>query len=187
MIKRTELEKKYWNEFALDPKVDLKYISDIEKAPFLELLNDMHGTVLDIGCGVGRLMKKGYYGVDTSINMLEIAKQRKLGCMFFLNNGRDLPFADAYFDCAYSVLLFQHLPLDAVNNYIKETARVLKKDGLFTFQFIAGKEESRFGELSFEHKISDIADTLTDNNFLMLEREVGKVHPLWTWIKAKKI
>jgi len=53
-----------------------------------------------------------------------------------VNNGADLSlFADSSFDFAISIIVFQHIPKRAIiENYIKETWRVLRPASLFKFQ-----------------------------------------------------
>lgn len=185
-MNREDIEKDYWNKSALDPDVDVKYISDIDKEPYLEKLGTLKGKVLDIGCGVGRLMKSTYYGIDISENMLKIAKKRLPKATFKLCNGRSIPFDDNYFDNTYAVLLFQHIPFGAVKDYISEANRVLKKGGSFTFQYIADDDNKDTGSLSFNHNTNDMLVTLLKNNFWITKFSKGDVHPLWTWITAVK-
>ena len=55
---------------------------------------------------------------------------------FHLNNGADLSlFPDEHFDFAISAVVFQHIPRRViVENYIRETFRVLRRGSLFKFQ-----------------------------------------------------
>lgn len=180
---RTQQEKIYWDANALDPEVDTKYICDLPTPECLDALGELQEPVLEIGCGVGRLMKPGYYGVDISENMLEIAQKRNPDAYFFLTDGRSLQFEDNFFHSVYSVLLFQHLPLEGVEAYIKESARVLVVGGVLKFQFIHGTESEPF---SHHHRIKDIVDILTKNNFVGESMVIGSVHPKWVWITARK-
>lgn len=161
-MSRVQEEKDYWNNNAKDSQVDLKYISDISTEDCLLDLQELEGKTLEIGCGVGRLMKKGYYGIDISEEMLKIAKERRPDCNFKLSDGRTIPYADETFDSVYSYLVFQHLPLDAVESYIKEAHRVLKKNGLFVFQWIMGDEDEPFSK---HHSMISIIDTLSTVGF----------------------
>lgn len=184
--KRVEKEKTYWNNFAIDPMVDLKYISDIEREPFLELIGDLCGKVLDVGCGVGRLMKNGYCGIDISQNMLDIAETRMPDCEFKLCDGRTIPYQDQYFDNVQCILVFQHLPFEGVQSYIREISRVLKTGGHFVFQFIDQLDKGSMGELSSAHSTADITMTLNENWLIVEKLSKGEIHPQWTWIKAIK-
>lgn len=145
-MSRIQEEKNYWDKNALDDEVDIKYISDADDKWCLYDIGELTGNVLEIGCGVGRLMKDGYTGIDISQNMLDIAKKRKPKCHFKLTDGRTIPFKDKSFDTVYCYLVFQHLPKDAVKGYIDEAYRVLKKDGIFVFQWIIGDEDEPFSK-----------------------------------------
>lgn len=181
-MSRIDEEKNYWNTAATDPQVDVKYISDIPTKQFEWIHTQLFGKVLEIGCGVGRLMKPGYYGIDISNKMLKIAQERQPDCRFKLADGRIIPYSDSSFDSVYSVLVFQHLPLEAVAGYIAETKRILKKRGVFIFQFIEGTEDAPFSK---HHSLDEIKKLLIPEYSVTLKR--GLIHPLWTWVTARKI
>lgn len=185
--KRVEIEKEYWDKASKDKDVDKKYISNIAKDGFKDALGDLDGNVLEIGCGVGRLMKAGWYGIDISQGMIDIARSRKKNCHFEVSDGRTIPFEDNFFDHVYSVLVFQHIPFDAVLGYIKEAHRVLRKYGLFQFQFIEGNEDEPF---SHHHDLDRILQALTDFGFFVNPSpqfiRKGIVHLDWTWVRAIK-
>jgi ubiquinone/menaquinone biosynthesis C-methylase UbiE len=101
--------------------------------------------VLEIGCGAGRmtLPLSRIFGrvdaVDVSPEMISQAKSALGGrsnVQFHVNNGVDLGmFRKEQFDFALSAIVFQHIPRQAiVENYIRETWRVLRRNTLFTFQ-----------------------------------------------------
>ena len=169
----------YWETAANDKDVDKKYICDIESDLFAKVLQ-FEGKVLDIGCGVGRLMKEGWYGIDISPSMIKIAKTRVNG-KFKVNDGRTLPYKDNFFDASYCVLVFQHLPFEIVESYINEAHRVTKKH--FVFQFIDGNEDEPFSK---HHELSKVLKTLRDK-FKIVEIKSGYIHPLWTWIICEKL
>ncbi|MCA1580385.1 MAG: methyltransferase domain-containing protein [Acidobacteria bacterium] len=100
--------------------------------------------VLEIGCGIGRLMKamrrraRVVTGVDISGEMIERARRELLpddGVRLFATDGdlREIP--DRSIDFVYSFIVFQHIPSRAaVLTYLREAARVLRPGGLFRFQ-----------------------------------------------------
>ncbi len=211
-MNRLELEKSYWDTAAADPDVDIKYIPDVDTeqcifkiwAPFnsanpRRYSNTPPQRTLDLGCGVGRLTvpfqlncldsqwgekDKVVYGLDISPKMIEIARARSNGRpSFVLGDGRTVPFISANFDYVYSMLLFQHLPLEAVLGYIEETARVLKPGGMFRFQFIEGDEDEPFSK---HHFWPLIREALEESGFDIKDHEIGLLHPQWSWISAKK-
>ena len=101
-------------------------------------------TILDIGCGIGRLevelaSRVGHvYGIDVSTQMINAALKR---CAPLTNvhllkgTGRNLAeYTDAFFDAAIAVDTFPYInqsgtPL--VEQYFSEVARVLKPGGHF--------------------------------------------------------
>lgn len=143
---RTTVEREYWDQNALDPDVDIKYISDVSVKLCRKDLGKLNGEVLEIGCGVGRLLKSGWWGIDISQNMLDIANKRKPECGYKHTDGRSIPFEDEKFDVVFCYLVFQHLPKDAVEIYINEAYRVLKPGGKFIFQCILGTEDEPFSK-----------------------------------------
>ena len=99
---------------------------------------------LEIGCGMGRLLRPlservgKAFGVDISAEMIERARRAladRGNVEVFVTSGRLDPFADASLDFVFSFIVFQHIPTKkAVARYIGEAARVLKGQGVFRFQ-----------------------------------------------------
>ena len=181
---RVKLEKKYWDKASQDPDVDIKYISDLSTKKCLNAIGSLNGKILEIGCGVGRLLKSGQYGIDISEKMIEIGSNREPGALLIKNNGRTIPFVDKFFNSVFCVLVFQHLPLEAIESYISETSRVLKQGGIFRFQFIEGTEAEPFSK---HYPLSLIKSILKKNGFEIVKVNKKLVHKQWTWITARKI
>lgn len=177
------MEKEYWNSAAEDPDVDNKFICDLDDFECTKALGSLKSPVLEIGCGVGRLMKLGYYGVDISKKMLAIARKRHRGCTFVLGDGRKLPFEDNMFNSVYCMLVFQHLPMEGVKAYLSEAYRVLKKGGVFRFQFIQGTEREPF---SNHYLLDDMDFWVQRAGFTVTQIDEKLVHPQWTWFTAIK-
>jgi SAM-dependent methyltransferase len=101
-------------------------------------LNDS-SVVLEIGCGVGNLLRplsrmvKEAHGVDISGEMLRRAHELSAGyanVFYHKTSGRLGMFADAWFDFVYSSGVFIHFPEKAlVYAYTQEAHRVLKTGG----------------------------------------------------------
>lgn len=180
--KRVDIERNYWDKASEDPHVDTKYICDIYDNRFL-YETTFSGKVLDLGCGVGRLMKKGYYGVDISEKMLLIAQNRKPDCFFTLCDGRTIPYPESFFDNVYCVLLFQHIPIEAVKQYTKEVYRVLKKGGLFVFQYVMGNENEPF---SYHYSHDQIKQIYEKTGFSFVNRKKNYIHYQWDWLTVQK-
>ena len=117
--------------------------------PFLARtgLDDGEKTILEIGCGVGRMsvaFSKRFRRVeaaDISAEMIAQARERQQrlhieNVQFQVVSGQDLkPYADESLDFCFSYIVFQHIPdISAVLNYVREIGRVLKKGGYALFQ-----------------------------------------------------
>ncbi len=101
--------------------------------------------VLEIGCGVGRVIKPlrerfaRVDGVDISEKMIAYAQDylAGTGCgEVTVNTGADLAgLPSAAYDLVYSIIVFQHIrSVSVVRNYLRETWRVLKPGGYFRLQ-----------------------------------------------------
>jgi ubiquinone/menaquinone biosynthesis C-methylase UbiE len=118
--------------------------SGTEEAATLLTLAPPRSAVLEIGCGVGRIMQhlaescSEVHGVDISAEMVERGSRRLAmfeNVMFHKGNGYDLAmFPDVKFDLVYSTIVFQHIPKPVAYNYMTEVRRVLKPDGVFRLQ-----------------------------------------------------
>lgn len=173
----------YWDNAAKDPQVDDKYICDIDTELCLKDLGKMEGQVLEIGCGVGRLMQDGYWGIDISNKMLDIAKKRKPLCNFIHNMNGYIPLTDSIFDNVYCYLVIQHLKPQEVQSYLNEAYRVLKHDGRILFQFIVGTERE---PLSNHYSMAEMQTMLTEAGFTGIFTRPSVAHELWTMIGAYK-
>lgn len=97
-------------------------------------------TALEIGCGIGRIARwmsrdfAEYVGVDVSPEMVRKASSYRLtNARFQAVSGGDLSgIPDASADFVFSFAVFQHVPdKSAILNYIAETGRVLRPEGIF--------------------------------------------------------
>ena len=103
-----------------------------------------NGAVLEVGCGMGRILRhlhphcKELWGVDISERMLKHARSwlANLDVELRLCNGRDLQVLDpGRFDFAYSLLVLQHMDKNDAYLYLKEVFRVLKEGGRMLVNF----------------------------------------------------
>lgn len=152
--------------------------------------------VLDLGCGPGRLAipvvaavwPRHVIGVDVWATAIRIAKERAYtdgdgSALFKLGDGRTIPARDEFFDAAYSMLLFQHLPDDAVAGYLRELARVLVPGGRFVFQYVEGDQQAPF---NVEHDEDDVREWCAAAGLVIENVEVDAVHPEWRWVTGSR-
>ena len=102
------------------------------------------GRVLEIGCGMGRLLRPlservaAAVGVDLSEEMIARARAYCAGrpnVELHRTDGSLEFLADASFDFVYSYIVFQHVPRKAyIQRYLREAARVLKPGGILRVQ-----------------------------------------------------
>jgi ubiquinone/menaquinone biosynthesis C-methylase UbiE len=120
-----------WAEFYDDPGNQL---IDLEQPIVWEILEGLpRGAALDAGCGTGRhsahLATLGHtvIGVDSSVAMLERAREKVPGGEFHEADLHDLPLPADHVDLVVCALALMHVPdLGAVLN---EFARVLRPGG----------------------------------------------------------
>ena len=107
--------------------------------------NPTADSVLEIGCGIGRLLRAmndhfaTLYGVDISAEMIKYGREwlreyPKVQLIQTTTNDLRM-FKDNQFNFIYSYITFQHIPIrKLITNYIVEARRVLKPGGYFRFQ-----------------------------------------------------
>jgi ubiquinone/menaquinone biosynthesis C-methylase UbiE len=112
-----------------------------------------HVKLLDVACGTGRTLHQlarahpamRLWGVDLSPAYVRIARRRLAHVdevALAVENGEQLPFADATFDAATSVYLFHELPRRARRNVVRELHRVVRPGGLVVIEDSAQLSES---------------------------------------------
>ena len=161
-MKASESER-YWDERARENALfyvdnELEY-SDPDTEAFWQrgeevfrLMLDMVGlevrptdTVLDIGCGVGRLTRalatraERVYGLDVSREMLRLAREHNpqlKNVEWVHGDGASLRgIEDRSVDGCFSHVVFQHIPDPKITlAYVRDMGRVLRPGGWALFQ-----------------------------------------------------
>lgn len=171
MTEESEGVGEYWDQQADDNVLwhisHSKNTSELESSgrvtyekfliPYINRLpND--ARVLEIGCGIGRIMKPLainhpdflVFGVDVSKRMVQQGFERlhDLNNVVLLqNNGLDLSlFPDGFFDFVYSYIVFQHMPRRIADNYAAEVRRITRSGGYFLYQFQTRLDRSNIPE-----------------------------------------
>lgn len=103
---------------------------------FLKLLNKKENeNVLEIGCSSGFLTEHlGYVtAIDTSTEMLKFAKQKNPKAKVIEADMFELPFINNYFDKIVTMRVWNHLGEEELRRALRESKRVLKKNGILVF------------------------------------------------------
>ncbi len=152
--------------------VELKY--------FLELIEKKDKEkVLELGCSSGFLTKHlgRVTAIDTSEGMLEITRKKNPLAKCIHADMFDLPFKDNSFDKVVTMRVWNHLNEEDLRKAIRESGRVLKKEGYLIFD---AEERSwlrkvvsiiyKFlfnptGYKIYQYSLRDLARILREENF----------------------
>jgi ubiquinone/menaquinone biosynthesis C-methylase UbiE len=153
-------------------------------------------NVLDLGCGNGRLYELfkfkivGYYGIDNSEELIEIAKIRYPRANFQVGDALNLPFPDNFFDNVFSVAVFHHIPSKEFRiTFLKEAKRVLKPGGkliLTVWHFPAWKKILLFKK-NLIFKIIGISKVDFNDNFIKWGKETKRYVHYFSKVELKKL
>lgn len=113
-------------------------------------------NILDFGCGDGEyslkfidMGAKSVVGVDTSMDMIKLAKSKKIKRTKFIQSKEIIiPTKDNQFDIVFSNFVFHHIR--KLNSALKELLRVMKKGGVLVATMSA---------YDFDEKYSDLKNT----------------------------
>lgn len=204
-----EAERAYWDAAARgDGRWELFSVPGIEGwdagvdaclsqiVPALTPVLRPGATILDLGCGIGRLTLPlavafpavSFVGLDLSPKMVTTARasakqhgQRNV--RFLTGDGRTLPKTLPRLAGALSVLTFQHIPAEAQEGYVRALAAKLDLGGTVCLQFVVTE---------VDHFLSHGVDPNAvagwcENAGLSVEAEYfGVVDESWAWITAVK-
>lgn len=122
-----DIAREYAEEFFYDTSDD-QYID--------YFLQSLEGTkILDVGCGNGRdckyISQKGFdvNGIDLSVGMLEIAKERVPEGKFEVMDITDITYPDNSYDGIISNCSLFHVPSEELPKTLESFARILKPNG----------------------------------------------------------
>ena len=172
---------------------------DLEGIVLDGVVLDPSAEVLEIGCGVGRLLVPlarrvaVAHGVDISPVMIEKSKEYAADApnvKTALTDGSLAHLATESLDFVFSFIVFQHIPDRApIRRYVEEAARVLKPGGVFRFQ-VDGRwwwEHAEGGPDTYQGvKFSpdDVRALLAGTPFSVVDTWGAEGH--YHWITARK-
>lgn len=139
-----DIAKEYAEDFFYDTS-DNHHID-----AFLQSLDGI--KVLDAGCGNGKdckyISEKGFdvIGIDLSIEMLKIAKERVPNRKFEIMDIADITYPDNSYDGIISNCSLFHIPSEELPNTLKSFSRVLKPNGKLLLILQEGSGETMVEE-----------------------------------------
>jgi SAM-dependent methyltransferase len=93
-------------------------------------------TVLDVGCGLGRVEAlvqddfKEMHGVDITEGVIETASRTNPSVSYQVYDGSTLPFDDGHFDLTFAMGVLHHVPPPSWESLVGEMARVTRREGM---------------------------------------------------------
>ena len=154
------------------------------------------GTVLEIGCGVGRLLAPisrhftHAIGLDIAPNMLALAKQypgQASNIQLLLIENDMFPVADSSVDYIFSVIVFQHIYYrEVIQRYLSETRRVLKARGLVRIQTNKGEPGTSKYHGHFYRSLEDFVAEFTNMGLEVIDAQERLWEDEYLWVTASK-
>lgn len=168
-----------------------EFFGDRPELRFINLLikNLKQGSkILDLGSGPGQfakyLSKKGFTveGIDSSDEMLAIARARVPAVPFTKMDMRELSFTDHEFDAVLAAYSIIHIPTAELSGVLAEIKRVLKADGYALFIVQQGKPDQLLdvpwakGEKIFVNFFTKtrISDLLLQAGFSIIQQDTAE-------------
>lgn len=161
-----------------------------------QMLDAREMTVLEIGCGIGRLSEflsplvNKLYAVDISEEMISKAKARLSNLnniQFIATDGKSFPIQDQSIDVVFSFIVFQHMPsIEVIKENLREISRVLNPGGLAKIQFRGvpvSKDKWYYGP-SFDR--NDVDNLIKDLPLEIMRIEGEGQKYFWVWLNKIK-
>ncbi|MDQ6662613.1 MAG: class I SAM-dependent methyltransferase [Chloroflexota bacterium] len=127
-----------WSDTYEDSWLQERFFDRVHQSVLALMANEARPkTILDVGCGTGRLLRKArerwpdaqLLGVDPADGMVEVAHQLNPDATFLQGTAEALPLPDESVDLAFSTVSFHHWQNHAAG--LCEIARVLQPQGRF--------------------------------------------------------
>ncbi len=162
---------------ALSKNYDELYGKEQTKkhAKVLELLgNRAFNIIVDVGCGTGKLLglisprTQVSLGIDLSVEMLNIAKQRttESGIQLVRADASHLPLQDHIADAVTSVSMTESGPV--LEEHFKELSRIATKDATLIMTIFDDKNRTPWKQLN-ETRIEHVASLSVREQLYLLD------------------
>jgi ubiquinone/menaquinone biosynthesis C-methylase UbiE len=152
--------------------------------------SDKKGLEIGVGTGIFARQLGIKYGIDPSVKMLEVARNRKIK----VQNGvaEDLPYDDSTFD--FAVFITSICFIDNPQKAVKETHRILKNEGEIIFAIIdketafgqfleKSKEKSAFYKYARFFSANEVVKLIEENGFTVTETYQTLENPASTTVE----
>lgn len=175
-------------------------------------------NALDFGCGKGiNVDAMLYYAKWNSVDGIDISRSNIDYCralnrsnsLFYKNNGKDLSDLESnHYDFVMSTIVFQHISMyDLRKLLLQEIYRVMKVDGVFSFQMGYGDVNSSKNSVGYYSNVvsessngncdvvvssyKEIIHDLSDIGFRDISTKISNSwsddnHKLWIYVTCKK-
>jgi len=169
----------------------------IERDPILQqrLIPFGEKTILEVGCGIGRLTMflgksfRDVIAVDISEKMIFTAKSRlsavkNIQCV--ATNGLTYPAPDKSIDFLFSFIVFQHMPdRETVKKNFVEASRVLKDGGIMKVQLrgVPSNKKEWFYGPSFT--LNQVKKMIADLPLDIVKNEGEHEMYFWLWLNKR--
>lgn len=146
-----------------------RFIDHQERKILNKMLRNKNGIVLDLACGSGRLLNYANFGIDASIEMVKIAKEKFPDKIIEISDAELTSFESNSMDTIISFHFFMHLNEEKIKKILLECNRILKPNGRIIFDIPSQKRrnllkfKSEFWHGSYSSNFKEISKI--DSNF----------------------
>ncbi|MEO2048281.1 MAG: class I SAM-dependent methyltransferase [Pirellulales bacterium] len=143
VLSNPKMKNDKWNRTEFFQRGEMEVVNLMTKFEALGIDVEL-GSVLDFGCGVGRVSRalserfRKVIAIDVSRSMLQEAQnanQHIDNIDFIHNAAEDLSIiSDDSVDCLYTNMVLQHMPKKRQVKYIREFCRVLQPKGILVMK-----------------------------------------------------
>lgn len=159
-----------WREYILPNRTDQQFWQEGEGQAMIlqDYINKKTDTVLDFGCGIGRVIKfiqaREKIGVDVSQKFLNRIREENIRKIHY--DGRKIKtLDDKSVDFIYSIMVFQHCRKKDHSVFLRELRRIMKDSAKCYIQFPSSK--------SNYYKQSSFVNIYSRNELEKLFKKVG--------------